>query len=173
MASVIASICLSFELLKKSLPCQFYSFDFAYKLSDDTQILGKYAHAFTDVDVHRNSIFTNFEELESNSMKFALVKDFNIKHKIGLSYSQPLRVNDGQLSIAVPVKKYVDGTILYEHDNVDLEPTGREKDWEVFYDYKLNDKEDIGGNLIYREDPGHVNAAQDEKAVLFKYTRKF
>ncbi|MGN3973711.1 S8 family peptidase [Tsuneonella sp. SYSU-LHT278] len=87
--------------------------------------------------------------------------------------SQPLRVDSGQVSLALPVGyDYATLAPTYSVRTISLVPKGREIDGEIAWTGPL-----FGGSaaasLYYRKDPGNIAAFADDKGAAIRWTREF
>lgn len=92
---------------------------------------------------------------------------------LALRLAQPLRVESGGLTIALPTAyDYASQNASYENVAFSLTPTGREQIAELAWQHGL-----AGGwlsaNLFYRAEPGHFEQAPDDIGAAFRFNRRF
>ena len=98
---------------------------------------------------------------------------FGQSDSMALRLSQPLRVEGGGLSFALPVDyDYATESASFGTRTLSLSPTGREINGEIAWRGPL-----WGGNaaasLFYRNQPGHIASQDDDKGAAVRWTRKF
>ena len=92
--------------------------------------------------------------------------------RLHLSVTQPLRVEHGRLSLAVPVGRTTTGGIVRERVSADLAPSGRQIDVEARWDRPLAGGELRLGAVVTR-DPGHRAGEGPELTLLSGWRRTF
>jgi hypothetical protein len=95
--------------------------------------------------------------------------------RLGLRFSQPLRVEHGGFAMWLPTSyDYATGTATNSLSTMSLSPNGRELDSELSYGSDLiGGKAWIGGNLFYRRQPGHIAAAPADAGAALRFTLGF
>lgn len=98
---------------------------------------------------------------------------FNSGDSIGLRVSQPLRIEQGGLSLLLPTGyDYGTGEALMTRETLSLSPSGREVDAEVSYSTGLFGGW-LSGNMYLRRQPGHIASADNEVGAAVRYRVKF
>lgn len=92
--------------------------------------------------------------------------------RITLSYVQPMRIENGSVSIALPVSRMADGTIINETRSADLTPSGQQRDLALDYDIQLNPGSQLRFRVQYSFDSGNV-AGENGFALAAGYRRAF
>ena len=92
--------------------------------------------------------------------------------RLHLSVSQPLRVERGRASLAVPVGRTSTGEVVRDRVSADLAPSGRQFDIETRWERPLAGGELRLGVVVTRE-PGHRAAADPELTLLSGWRRTF
>jgi len=92
--------------------------------------------------------------------------------RLHLSVSQPLRVERGRASLAVPVGRTRTGEVLRDQVRADLAPSGRQIDIEARWERPLAGGALRLGAVVTRE-PGHRAAADPELTLLTGWRRTF
>jgi len=88
--------------------------------------------------------------------------------RMTFTLSQPLKVVSGDATLAVPVGRTMDGTVLTQTSRVGLTPTGTETDLELGWTTRWGGGNlTLGGALML--DPGHVASAGPGAALGGKY----
>lgn len=145
------------------------------ELADGISLIGNYNIGVTSVSAASDSVFTNFDHVVSNSMaagiEFSGVDgDGSV---LGFTVSQPLRVVNASANLALPVDVAANGSVIYQNQNLNLAPVGRELDIEGYYHVALPRGGDFSLNSILRLAPNNDTSAQNEVAVLTKYSSEF
>ncbi|MCY7339176.1 MAG: S8 family serine peptidase [Sphingomonas bacterium] len=104
----------------------------------------------------------------SSAYAFDLAKQFAGGDRLGLRVSQPIRIEQGGLSLMLPVSYDYDTRLASNGvRSLSLSPSGREIDAELSYATRLFGTGWIGANLYARRNPGHVaSAAPDVGAAI-------
>jgi hypothetical protein len=95
--------------------------------------------------------------------------------RLGVRFSQPLRVEHGGFAMWLPTSyDYATGTATDSLTTMSLRPSGRELDSELSYGADLiGGKAWIGGNLFYRRQPGHISAAPADVGAALRFSLGF
>jgi len=84
---------------------------------------------------------------------------------LGLTISQPLRIEDGAVTASIPVEALADGATLFERRTASLVPSGREIAMEAAWRTQLRERVDVSVAARFTQDPGHVAQADDEALI--------
>ena len=146
-----------------------------YALAEGVSLIGNYNLGLTKVSASSDSIFTNFNDVTTNSMaagvEFAKIKTQN--DVLGFAASQPLRVTSGNANLTLPNSIAADGTIGYQNQKLNLAATGREFDVESYYHIKLTTGSQFSLNGILRFSPNNDASAGTDATIFGKYSLNF
>lgn len=97
---------------------------------------------------------------------------FSSGDRFGFLAGQPLRVDQAEATLTVPVGLTVDEVVISESQRVDLSPGGREMNMQLAYDRGLWEGAEISSWLMMRTEPGHDADAPNDYGVglLFRMT---
>ena len=100
---------------------------------------------------------------------------FGSDDRLGLRLSQPLRVEQGGFAMLLPVAyDYTTGSATTGFRTMSLRPNGREIDTELSYGSRLlGGNAWLGGNLFYRNQPGHIADAAPDAGAAVRFTLGF
>ena len=87
--------------------------------------------------------------------------------RLGVTLSQPLRVETGSLSARVPVEVDAKNRTRHELRSADLSPSGRELSLETAYRFSLGEQTQAALSARFTHDPGHVAHAEDSASLWF------
>jgi subtilisin family serine protease len=94
--------------------------------------------------------------------------------RFGLRLSQPLRIDGGGFAMTLPTSfDYAGMTPGYSIVRSSLVPRGRELDAELSYGRRWLANGWVGGNLFYRRQPGHVQAAAPDAGAAVRFSLGF
>jgi hypothetical protein len=113
--------------------------------------------------------------LTSTAWSFDVARSglFQPDDSLGFRLSQPLRVDSGGLTLALPVAyDYATLTATLGERNLSLSPTGRERIAELAWRGTLWEGAAMA-SVFYRTDPGHYASLPDDKGLAFTWSRKF
>ena len=133
------------------------------KIFGDFSLIGSLAQGNTVVNGNNQGIFRNYSNILSRSSSLGLVNDKMFGGRVGMIYSQPMRVYSGKAEINVPVARDFAGNVTRYSATVSLKPQGREQDLEIFYakDLALHLLSDalVKFNLVAQQQPGNIKDA--------------
>jgi len=101
--------------------------------------------------------FTTFDTFSSDMLSFSI--------------SQPSRVSRGSADLRIAGLANSDGSIPYTYKHVSLEPSGRQLDLALSYNYDLNDFSSLRLKLMHTEEKGHNSSAVNEKSIYLGYSK--
>jgi hypothetical protein len=130
-----------------------------------------------NVTARRGWTSFNAGKFQSGAYAFDLAKVgvLGSSDRLGLRFSQPLRVEHGGFAMWLPTSyDYATGTATDSLTTMSLRPNGRELDTELSYGSELiGGKAWIGGNLFYRRQPGHIAAAPADVGAALRFSLGF
>lgn len=125
--------------------------------------------AWTSAD--RGGALTN-GSLRSTAFAFDLGRTGR-SDRFGLRVAQPLRVASGGYRLLLPSSyDYLNRSVGYETQTLNLAPKGRELDSEMAYGRRLG-LGWIDTNFFWRRDPGNVAAARDDLGGAVRFSMNF
>ncbi len=116
------------------------------------------AEGKSKINGNQYGIFREFKDVRSQSVSVAMVYDNFFNGRIGLAYSEPMRVYRGKVAVDIPVARDVDGNLFRYKTSASLVPKGKEQDLELFFLKSLSQDSEIKLNLIAQKDPGNVKS---------------
>lgn len=139
------------------------------KVSEKFSMVGNYGIGHTSVESSESSLLKDFSGLRSNWYSLGLIGNnvFRAKDQVGFAFSQPLKIQSGEVNYSIPVGRLADTTIGFDTERVNLSDTNAtERNVEAYYRTMWNDKIELGGFMSYRQNPNHVNDNGDEAIVM-------
>ena len=98
---------------------------------------------------------------------------FSLRDSFALRVSQPLRVRSGGLNLTLPVGyNYSTLNAEFGRQFVSPAPTGREMDMEAAYATPWAGGS-LSANAFWRQEPGHIERADNDVGVTLRFMRKF
>ncbi len=145
------------------------------RLGEQTHLIGNYGVARSEVDQTEISMLQNFSSLRSDWFGVGVVADEVIDpgDQLGVAFSQPLRVADGEVDLNVPYARDFEGNIYKDSERITLEPGGREYALESYYLHPLGRRASIGTYVMLRQDRNHITDAGTDLTFLASYRAKF
>nr|WP_240936021.1 S8 family serine peptidase [Halomonas bachuensis] len=95
------------------------------------------------------------------------------RHTTAFAYRQPMRIDQAEATLSVPVGRAIDGDVIHEERSVTLSPSGRQQEFELGYRYQTQRRGAIGFNLNHTREPGHDRNARSDITLLFNYEMTF
>ncbi|MBC7951125.1 MAG: S8 family serine peptidase [Rhodospirillaceae bacterium] len=149
----------------------FLGFFGATPLNDRVTLFGRWGLGMTDGAALRSALVQDSTDVTSQSFALgASVRDVGMDgDRLTFTTSKPLRVSSGSASLAVPVGRTMDGTVLYRDERVRLSPSGSETDFELSWAVPVGERQHLVlGGLVALE-PGHDASAAPAFAGGAKY----
>jgi len=144
-----------------------------YALAENVALIANYNLGVTKVAASGNSFITGVDNIVTNA--FAVGSEtYHVADKgdtLGFLVSQPLRVIQGGAALTLPVAVDNGGNMLYENNNLNLAPTGRELDFESYYNLKSDDNSNLGVDVMFRLEPNNTPGGNDA-TILATYKVK-
>lgn len=144
-----------------------------WRFADDWRLGAAYRQGWTRAD--RSAVIGAGSDFVTRAWSADLVRQgvFGRFDSLGLRVSQPLRVENGGLSLLLPVSyDYATLAPTYGTRTIGLSPSGRELDGELAWTGSLWGG-DAAASIFYRKDPGHVASVPDDKGVALKWSKRF
>jgi subtilisin family serine protease len=143
------------------------------KLVKNLYLITSFSEGATKANGNDIGIFREYSNIKSRSSSIGLINDEIFGGKMGLVYSEPLRVYSGKVSINVPVGLDANGNAIRYSGDVSLRPQGKEQDFEVFFSKNLNDDSHVKFNFITQKEAGNVKTAPNNYLGFVTYGKKF
>lgn len=123
--------------------------------------LGTERHFSSQEATERGSVLEGMSDIEADRhfAGFALLPMDRVS--IGAMVSQPVRVRGGTMDLDVAVDQNDDGSLVFEHREVGLEPSGRQRDSELMLGLHVESGA-VTLNIVHSEQPRHVRSASSE-----------
>lgn len=143
------------------------------KLFKNLYLISSFSEGITKAKGNDLGIFRNYSDIRSRSSAMGLTQNSIFGGKLGLIYSQPLRVYKGSASINIPVARDLDGNVTRYSSEVSLKPDGKEQDLEFFYSKDLTEESRMKLNLIIQKEPGNIKDSPNNYLGFMSYSKKF
>ncbi len=156
-------------------PTMFSGLSGELALTDKLSLVGS---VYTGVSTPRpatQSLFTDVSPIQSQSFSIGLVGRGLLRPDDGFGaiINQPLRVARGTADIALTSGRDAAGNLSVTNFEADLTPSGRELDFEIFYNLPLGDVTSLTASAALRIEPGHIADANDEGILALRFRHKF
>ena len=92
---------------------------------------------------------------------------------LGIAYHEPARIVRGRASVDVPTGIDDSGNLEFTTHELDLTPSGQQRDVEVFLQHRLAHKWRMSANMAYHLEPGHVADADPAWSGLVTLNTSF
>jgi len=147
----------------------------ALRLGERAHLIGNYGVARSEVEHNETGLLRNFSSLRSDWFGVGVVADevFDGGDQVGVAFSQPLRVADGEVDLHVPYARDFEGNIYENSKRISLEPGGREYTLESYYLHPVGRRSSLGAYVMLRREPNHITGAGSEVTVLASYRARF
>lgn len=144
-------------------------------LTGKLSLVGSVYTGFSTPNPASDSLFTDVSQIQSQSFSLGLVGQDLLRDGDGFGFvlNQPLRVTSGTADIALTSGRDAAGNLSVTNLTADLTPTGRELDFEVFYNMALGDETSLTASAALRREPGHIADADDEGIFALRLRHSF
>jgi len=143
------------------------------KLAKNFYLISSFSEGQTKANGNDLGIFRDYNDIKSRSSSIGLVNDNILGGKIGMIYSEPLRVYAGKASINIATGRDANGNVTRYTSDVSLKSQGKEQDIELFYSRNLSQDSQIKFNFITQKEPGSVKSAVNNYLGFMTYGKKF
>lgn len=143
------------------------------KIADNLYLISAFSEGSTKANGNDLGIFRNYSGIKSRSSSVALVNDNIFGGKLGIVYSEPLRVYSGKATVNTAVGLDSSGNAIRYSTDVSLKSQGKEQDIELFYSKELNKGGQVKFNFIAQKEPGNVKNAANNYLGFVTYGKKF
>ena len=142
---------------------------------DDITFVGSGYAGYTYIDKAANSYIDSSTPLLTSSFTLGIAKDNFLKQdqKIGFFINQPQRVEDGNFNLRLPTSSDRDRTVTYSNLNVDLEPNGRQINYDIVFNKKITELSNLSANLTHVKNGDHSKSQGSQNFISLFYKRNF
>ncbi|MFP4098808.1 MAG: S8 family peptidase [Alphaproteobacteria bacterium] len=163
--------------LQKNTPTLFSGVNLHYQFENDMRFIAGAQAGWTEASAVDDSLYSSFSSVKTDSYTLGLLLDnyYREQDQIGFLVHQPLRVSSAQADIRYPVARGDNGSALFESQSVDLEPDGREVNFQAYYRTTLSEKrnDSLNVGLLYRHEPGHIEDSSADGLAIMRYKVDF
>jgi hypothetical protein len=120
------------------------------------------------------SLLTGTSDIRAQAFgaRYVVSELFRPADRISVSFRQPLRVTAGSASLAVTSIDPVTGVATTGIEQVDLAPTGRQRDYRIGYDTPMSRTSRLGLQFTLSQDALNI-AGNDKRTVGLMWTSAF
>ena len=145
------------------------------KLGPNLTFVGSGFSGYTYIDKAVDSYINSSTPLLTSSFTLGLAKDNFMmdNQKIGFFINQPQRVEDGKINLRVPTSSDRDRIVTYSNLNVDLEPAGRQINYDIIFNKKITETSNLSANITHVQNGDHSNDSKNQNFVSLFYKKTF
>ena len=118
-------------------------------------------------------LIADLSPLTTSAFALRVTRPLGTDRGLGLSVSQPLRVESGEATLSVPAGRTKGGDVLRRPVSADLSPTGRQVDVAARWHRRWKDGGELRLGAAWTRDPGHRAATDPSLAVLAGWRQAF
>jgi subtilisin family serine protease len=157
----------------KNNDTQFGQMGLEYKLGSNTFSFDV-GQGRTQLNTVSNSMITNADTLQTQSMKIGWDKQIDDKSKWGVTYSIPNRIKSGSVNLNVPYATTLDGEVIYDNVRANLSANTPEKDIGIYYSSQPESELEwkTSFSIEYRQNVAGV-AGDNKFAPAVQVSKKF
>ncbi len=115
-------------------------------------------------------IFRDFSGVKTRSSSLAVVLNNFLGGAFGASYSEPMRVYSGNVSIDIPVARDLAGNLTRYQAKSSLAPSGKQRDFELFFNKSLSKDAKVAVNLLRQLQPNNDSSIKANNLAYFNYS---
>lgn len=143
------------------------------KLYNNLSLVTNFSEGVTKISGNNLGVFRDYQNIRSRAAAIGLVNDNIFNGRLGMLYSEPLRVYSGKAIIDIPIARDNAGNVTRYRANVSLKPQGKERNFEIFYAKNLNISAQISLNFLTTKDAGNFKGNRSEYLSAINYSAKF
>gem|GEM_PF-550608 len=143
------------------------------KLAKYLYLISSFSEGTTKATGNDLGIFRDYSDIRSRSSAIGLVRESIFGGKLGMIYSEPLRVYSGSANINIPIARDINGNITRYSANDSLVPQGKERDLEFFYSRNLFENSSLKFNFIIQKERGNVKGVANNYLGFANYVMGF
>ena len=164
----------AFNLTNKNNLSNFYGFNFSKNLNNFGNIYFSSMFGNSKLDNAQNSLIVDTSNVLSSSFEVNYeLKNLFDNDQLNISFSQPNRVEDGEMTFRFMGLADKNGILPYQDHKVSLTPSGRQKDLTVSY-YKNHLRNlKTGIKAVLTDDLGHIKDNNLDANLLLTATYNF
>lgn len=149
----------------------------SHKIISDFFLISSFSEGKTTMQGNDLGIFRNYSDIRSRSASLGLVNEKIFGGRLGMIYSEPMRVYSGKAEINIPVARDLSGNVQRYSSTVSLKPNGKEQDLELFYSTNLALRRFhnplLRFNLVAQKQPGNFKDAATAYLGFVSFNGKF
>ncbi len=144
-------------------------------VSAKLDLVGSVYAGWSDAPTSEDSLISDMSIIRTEAFTVGLVGNevLQKRDRLGFLVNQPLRVANGDATVSAATGRDRAGNLFKTSFDADLAPTGRELDFEVFYNMQMADESDVSFSAMLRSDPGHVDGVDDEGILMMRFNHQF
>ena len=150
----------------------FLGFKSDIKLSNKQFVNFGFGLSDTVINTNNEGIIQSLSGLTADSFEIGFTTfDTFGPDMLSISISQPSRVSSGSAELKIAGLANSDGTIPYTYKNVSMEPSGRQLDFAITFNYELNNFSSLRIKMMMTNEKGHDEDVDKEESVFVGYSR--
>ena len=153
----------------------FTGFKYKKSFNGDFTIFGSGYAGYTYIDETSNSYINNSEPLLTSTLTMGFAKNKFIKddQMIGLFLNQPQRVEEGSINLKVPTSSNNTRTVKYTNYNIDLEPDGRQINYDLVFNKNISDLANFSLNFTHVRNADHSKNESNQNFISLFYKKSY
>jgi len=158
-----------------STPTYFTGVSGQVDLTDTVSLFGSYHVGLSVPRVGEASLFSELSGVRSSSFSLGVsARDvLREKDRVGVVFSQPLRVDSARASFNMPLARDVNGNVLRYTARENLAPKGRELNLQMFYHTELSPETTASIGLFTRFQPDNRKDAKTDSGLVVRVRHTF
>lgn len=167
----------AFDGIEESIT-NFHGLSLNYKISNRINLFGNYMIGFTNTEssnTNSDLLLSSVSNIRSDTFGFGVVyKNQKTSKEFGLKISQPLRINEGNMTFVLPQNRnYDNDTITSNTYRISMTPSGREIDIESYYKFNIFKNLETKLGLMHILDKNHDSNSRVETIGMVGLKKAF
>ena len=144
-------------------------------LNNDITFVGSGFAGYTYIDKAEKSYIEDSTKLLTSSFTLGLTKNKFLKEdqRLGIFINQPQRVEDGSIDLRIPTSSDRDRTVTYSNLNVDLEPDGRQINYDLVFSKSITESSNLSANFTHVRNSDHSSNSKNQNFISLFYKKIF
>lgn len=151
----------------------YVKFSTSQAIAKNLFLLTSISEGVSTIPGNQRGVFRGFNDVRSRSSSVALIRENIFNGKIGMVYSEPMRVYRGSVNIDIPTAIDANGNISRYQTTASLTPKGKEQDLEFFYSRDVASDAQLKFNLIAQKNAGNNANAPMNYLGMTSFSSRF
>ncbi len=136
------------------------------ELFANLSLMASYSEGITKAAGNNVGIFRDYKNIKSRSMSLGLMAEKVLGGRLGVLYSEPLRVYSGKATIDIPIARDDAGNITRYRADISLRPQGKQQNLEMVYGRDVGINAQLNFNFMVSKDVANIKGNNARLGML-------